>query len=101
LGKDQDSGGELDTFGDARQVGEHHERVVERIVLGVRAGQRRRPARVDRAEHVVIGQQVIETQAVRSLTEPPDRDRVASELDLRIHNPDLHVVELSLDVSGR
>ena len=37
LRKDQDPGGETDSFGDAGQIGEHHERVVERVVLGVGA----------------------------------------------------------------
>ena len=35
LRKDQDPGGEADPLGDAGQIGEHHERVVERVVLGV------------------------------------------------------------------
>ena len=42
LREDQDPGGEPDPLGDGGQVGEHHERVVERVVLGVRAGERRR-----------------------------------------------------------
>ena len=37
LRKDQDPGGETDSLGDAGQIGEHHERVVERVVLGVGA----------------------------------------------------------------
>jgi len=33
LREDQDPGGELESFGDGGQIGEHHERVVERVVL--------------------------------------------------------------------
>ena len=37
LGEDQDPGGKADPLGDGSQVGEHHERVVEGVVLGVRS----------------------------------------------------------------
>ena len=39
LRKDENAGGESDPTGNAGQVSEHHERVVEWIVLGVGAAQ--------------------------------------------------------------
>ena len=64
LREDQDPGRELDSFGDAGQVGEHHERVVERVVLGVRAGQRRCAIGVHGAEHVVVGEEVVKAEVL-------------------------------------
>ena len=64
LRQDQDPGGEPDPLGDAGQMGEHHERVVERVVLGVRAGQRRRPIGVHGTEHVVVGEEVVEAEVL-------------------------------------
>src|ERR1700716_3956553 len=37
LREDQDSGRELDSVSDGGQISEHHERIVERVVLGIRA----------------------------------------------------------------
>ena len=64
LREDQDPGGEPDPFGDAGQIGEHDERVVERVVLGVRAGQRRCAIGVHSAEHVVIGEEVVKAEVL-------------------------------------
>ena len=92
LRQDQDSGGEPDPFRHAGQIREHHERVVERVPLGVRTGQPWRPAGVHGAEHMVIGEQVVEAQLLDRPAKPPDSRRVSTKLDLRIHHTDLHTV---------
>jgi hypothetical protein len=58
-------------------VGEHHERVVERVALGIRAQQLRRPIRVDSPEYVVVGKQVVETQILDRSPELSDRGRIS------------------------
>ena len=55
LRKDQDSGGESDPIGDTRQVSEHHEWVMERIVLGIWARQWGRPIDMDGTEYMFVG----------------------------------------------
>ena len=90
LRKDQDPGGETDSLGDAGQIGEHHERVVERVVLGVGARQRRRSIGVNGTEHVVVGEQVVEAQVLDRSPDPPNRGRIPSKLVLRVDDADLH-----------
>ena len=58
-------------------MGEHDERVVERVVLGVGAGQRRRSIGVDRTEHVVEGEEVGKAQVLDRPSDPANRGRVA------------------------
>ena len=76
LREDQDPGREPDPFGDGGQVGEHHERVVERVVLGVGAGDRRYAIGVDGAEHVVVGEEVIKAELLDRSSDPPYRGGV-------------------------
>ena len=90
LRKDQDPGRELDALGDPGQIGEHHERIVERVVLGVRARQLRCSVGVNRPEHVVIREQVVEAQIFDRSSNSPNRGRIAAKLVLRIDNTDLH-----------
>ena len=93
LREDQDSGGEAEALGDAGQVGEHHERVVERIVLGVGACQLRRSIGVNGAEDVVVGQEVVKAQVLDRSADPSDRGRISSKLNLRVDDADLHGVQ--------
>ncbi len=101
LRQDQDSGGELDALGDARQVAEHHERIVERVVLGIGTRQRRRSISVDRAQHMVIGQQVVEAQVLDRFANPSNSFGVAAKLRLGINNTDLHDTTLPRPGSAR
>jgi hypothetical protein len=90
LREDQDAGDEADALGHSGEVGEHHQRVVERIALGVGTDQGRDPVLVHCTKHVVIGQQMIEAER---LGRPPDaahRLGVTAQLDLRINHTDLH-----------
>jgi hypothetical protein len=89
LREDQDPGGETDPLGDAGEVGEHHERVMERVVLGLGAGEQGRPAGVNSSEHVVIGEEMIKAQVLGSSPDPPDSARVPAELGLRVDDTDL------------
>ena len=71
LRQDQNPGGESDSLGDARQVGKHHEWVMERIVLGVGAYQWRRPIGMDGSEDMVVGQKMVEAQVFDRPPEMP------------------------------
>jgi hypothetical protein len=90
LGKDQDPGGEPDSLGDAGQVGEHYERIVERVVLGVGAYQLRGPVGMDGAEGVLVGEEMLEAQLFHGQPESPHGDRITPEFDLGIDNADFH-----------
>ena len=82
LREDQDPGGELDSFGDPGEVGEHDEWVVERVALGVRAGEFSRSVGVDGAEDVVVGEEVVEAQLLDRCREPPACVGITLELGL-------------------
>jgi hypothetical protein len=90
LREDHDAAREPDPLGDGGQVGEHHERIVERVVLGVRAGQPRRAIGMHGAEHVVVGEQVVEAQRLDRGSDAPNRARVSAKLDLWVDDADLH-----------
>lgn len=90
LGEDQNARDEADALGHGSEVGEHHQRVVERITLGVGTDQRRDPVLVHCTKHVVIGQQMIEAERLGRPTDAPHRVGVTAQLDLRIHHTDLH-----------
>jgi len=90
LREDQDPRRELDSFGDGGQVGEHHERVVERVVLGVGAGDRRYAIGVHGAEDVVVGEEVIKAELLDRSSDPPYRVGVPAEFGLRVDGADLH-----------
>jgi hypothetical protein len=97
LGKDQDAGGETDSLGDPSQMGKHHERVVEWVVLGVWAGELRCSIGVDGAEHMVVREEVVKAQVLGRSSNSPNRARVSSKLDLRVDHTDLHGFSLPLD----
>ena len=59
LREHHDPGGELDSLRDTGQIGEHDERVMERVKLRVRPGQPPRPVGMHRAEHMVVGKQMV------------------------------------------
>ena len=72
------------------QIGEHHERVVEGVVLGVGARQLGRPVGVNGPEHVVIGEEVVKAQVLDRSPDPPNGGRVPSKLVLWVDDSDLH-----------
>jgi len=90
LGKDQDSSGESDPFGDASQVPEHHKRVMERIVLGVGARQWRRPIGMNGAQHVLVGKKVIKAQVLDRFRKSTNCGGIAMKLDLGVYDANLH-----------
>jgi hypothetical protein len=90
LREDQDAGDEADALSHRREVGEHHQRVVERITLGVGTDQGWDPVRVHCTKHVVIDQQMIEAERLGRPTDAAHRLGVTAQLDLRIHHTDLH-----------
>jgi hypothetical protein len=75
--------------------------VVERVVLGVRTRQRRRPIGVNCAEHVVVGEEVVEAEVFDRPPESPDGGRISTELDLRVDDADLHGVSLPGSAAGQ
>jgi len=90
LRQDQDPSRELDPLRHPGEIREHHERVVKRIPFGIGTGQRWRPASVDGAEDMVIGEQVVKAQLLDRPAKWQDSCRVSTKLDLRIHHTDLH-----------
>ena len=90
LWENQDPRGELDSLRDPGQIGEQHERIMKRVVLGVRAGQLARSVGMNRAEDVVVREDVVKTQVLGGWPDLPNRARVPSKLGLRIDNTDAH-----------
>jgi hypothetical protein len=64
LGKDKDTRGKTNSQRNGSQIRKHHERVMERVVLGVGAGELRSSTGVDGAEHMVVGEEVVEAQVL-------------------------------------
>ena len=93
LRKHEDPGGEPDSLSDSGQIGEHHEGIVKRILLGVGAREWRRPIGVNRSEYMVIGEEMIKPQILDRLPKPPNRGGVPSKLDLGVHDAKLHDVQ--------
>src|ERR1035437_4135270 len=79
LREDQNPGGELDSFGDGGQIGEHHERVVERVVLGIRPGEGGGSMGGTGPGRVVVGEKVAKPGPPPREPEPPHRTRIASK----------------------
>ena len=88
LREDDDAGDELQV-GDAGQVAEHDEWFVERGTHVVRAVPRRVRGGV-RADHVVVGQQMVVAELVDGQPVGAYRIDVAAELGLGEHDADLH-----------
>jgi Luciferase-like monooxygenase len=93
LRQDEDARGELDPLGDAGQIGEHHERIVEWVMLGIRARQRERSIGVHGAEHMLIGEEVIKAEILDRFPDAANRVGISSKLGLRVDDTDLHVRE--------
>jgi hypothetical protein len=81
-------------------MGEHHERVVERVALGVGAGERRRSIGVNGTEHVVVGEEVVKAQVLDRSPNPPNSARISSQLGLRIDDADLQPLHDSVCTVG-
>ena len=90
LRQDDHARNKLELLGERCEVAEQHERLVERVVLGVRAAESRFAPRVHRAEHVVVGDQVRIAELLCGLREVADRDGVAADLAGGEHAADLH-----------
>ena len=95
LRKDQDSGPEPDPRRDPGDVAQHHEWLVERIVLGVRAPELRIASLVLRAEDVVVDQHVRVAEILGRLREVAHGHRIAVEPCLRERDSNLHSPSLS------
>ena len=98
--EDQDPSGELEAFGDGGQIGEHHERIVERVVLGIGARELGCSIGMNGTEHVVVGEEVVKAELLDREPESAHSTRVSSKLDLRVHSADLHELPL-LGLGGR
>jgi hypothetical protein len=95
LWKDQDSRRETDSLGDAGQIGEHHEWVMERIALCVGPSELGRSTGVDRAEYMVVREKVVKSQLLDRSANSSYCAGISSQLDLWIHDADLHRVSVS------
>src|SRR4051794_3238599 len=90
LRNDQDPGRETDSLGDAREIAEHHKRVVERVTLGVRTRERRCSIGVYGSEYVVVGEEMVIAQVFDCCPKSTNRVGIASKLDLRVDDADAH-----------
>ena len=90
LRKYKDPGGEFEALSDSGQIAEHHEGIVERVMLVVAAGKRRRSVSMLGAEHVIVGNEVIEAHLFHRHAERPDSGWVAPQFVLRVHSAELH-----------
>ena len=63
---------------------------MERVALGVRAGQRRRAVGVDSAEDVVVHEQPAVTESLRGLRKVADHGRVRPDLSRWEHRSQVH-----------
>ena len=90
LGKDEHAGRQLDPGRVGSEEPEQHERLVERIVLGVRAVERRVAVGVVDAEHVVVGGQPNAPEGLRRLGVVAHGDRIVADLRRREHGAEAH-----------
>ena len=83
------AGDELEPGRHAGQVAEEHEDLVEHVLGPVRADQVGM-AGVVRAEHVVVGEQVVEAELLHGLRELAHAAGVGADLGLREDGSELH-----------
>jgi hypothetical protein len=98
LRQDQDPRHELDALGECGEVSEHHERVVEGVLLRVRSRELGLAALVCRTEDMVIREEIVEAERLHVGPDAANRLRVAAKLDLWIDSSDFH--KRSLPAAG-
>ena len=97
----QDARHELDAPGERGEVSEHHERVVEGILLRVWSGELGIAAFVRRTEDMVVREEIVEAQRLHADPDAANRLRVTAKLDLWIDSADFHECSLpAADMPG-
>ncbi len=91
LRQDQHAAHQMDAVGDPSQVGEHHERIGERILIRVRALELPIAVRVIDPQHVVVDEEMVEAPLLDRPGDRADRADVALDLGLGINDADLHI----------
>ena len=89
LGQDDDAGAHFNLFGNGGQIAEHHERLVEHIVLVVGAVPLGALGRVG-AQHMVKDQQVFVAQGLSGLGKILDGGGVGADFGLGKDGSELH-----------
>ena len=89
LREDQDARRQPQPAGHAGEKAEQHERLVERVPMGIRALPAARPLGV-RPEDMVEGEHVCIAHPLDRLRVVADPRRIRSDLDLWEHDPDVH-----------
>ena len=89
-GAAQHAGGQLDRGRVGGEEPEQHERLVERIVLGVRAAERRVAIGVVDAEHVVVRREPDTAERLGCLGVVADGDRIVADLGRREDRAEPH-----------
>ncbi len=79
-------------------MSEHHERVVEGVLLRVRSRELGLAALVRRTEDVVVRKEIVEAQRLHAGPDAANRLRVAAKFDLWIDSTYFH--ECSLPAAG-
>jgi hypothetical protein len=90
LGQDEHADDELEALGHRREVAEEHERLVEGVVLGVWAPERRLAVRVLGAEDVVVRDELIEAELLDAHREVADGARIDADVARGEHRAVLH-----------
>jgi hypothetical protein len=101
LRKDEDPGRESDALGDPGKIGEHHERIVERVALGVRTRQWTRSVAVNGTKYVVVSKEIVEAGVFDRSPDPSDRGGISAKLVLRVRDADLHGFSVPQDQKRR
>jgi hypothetical protein len=90
LRQNQNARHQLDPPGERGEVSEHHERVVEGVLLRVRSRELGLAALVRGAEDMVVCKEIIEAQGLHADPNPANRLRVAAKFDLWVDSADFH-----------
>ena len=81
---------------DGSQIGKHDEWVVKRVAVGIGINQGWRSIGVNSSEHVVVGEDVIESQGFDCSPEFADGGRITPKVDLGVCNTNLHGQQLPI-----
>ena len=98
LRQNQDARHEFDAPGERGEVSEHHERVVEGVLLRVWSRELGLAALVRRTEDMIVREEIVEAKRLHAGPDATNRLRVAAKLGLWIDSADFH--DCSLPVAG-
>src|ERR1700730_8315785 len=90
LRQDDHARRQSEVLGNTGEVSVGDQRLVERIVLFIRAGQLRFSAFMNGAEDMIVDHNMVVTEVFGRLGKRLDRPRIAAKFDLRINHTSFH-----------